>query len=133
MGRQTTVHVMSIYDLAVARSEKEMVRITEAFNGRLNKKYNTCGIFSVDDDGLLLFENKDRVFSIFANIDDFVLAILYIAKHYNRKFGGHFNYTDDQTGGSYTGVVYVLSDNNTAIINEYNTDYFHVGRDSTCI
>ena len=82
----------------------------------------TPTFLSFDEDGMLLYEGKYMNFDIYGDVDTLVTMILEIAQRYKRNISGSFNYTDDQTGGCYSGIVFIFDNDNSAIINEYDTD-----------
>ena len=121
MGRQIIIHRLDIY----CRDNNKRIHISKKYIERISKKYDTDPPpLKFDKEGALLYDGKYQDVIVFNDIEKLVIIILRVARRYKIKITGSFVYTDDQTGGSYSGIVFFLEDD-SAIINQFNTDKYY--------
>jgi hypothetical protein len=128
MGRRITIDKLSINDdenNALIYDENDNyipIVLEEDFTESLEKKYETGFAWEFDEDGGVEHEDKEN---IWGEIDEHVKMLLEVAKYTKRKITGWFNYTDDRTGGAYSGIVYIVcnEENQSALVHEFNVDF----------
>jgi len=122
MGRQTVILYTSIYD---DEEGETVTKPSDRFKRKMMEKYrldeyNWC----FNKEGDIEYKNNTSINSdktVYGEVEDHVKMLLETAKHYNRKISGNLMYHDDQTGGSFCGIIYIAK-NYTALCHEFNTD-----------
>ena len=119
MGRQTWILHTSINDDA----EGEIVMTPDpVFVMKMVEKYNLSEYsWRFDDTGNVTFRESYGKCYVYGEIDDHIKALLETAKELNHKICGTLSYVDDQTGGSFHGIIYIAK-NYTALHHEFFTD-----------
>ena len=121
MGRQTWILHTSIYD---DEEGKTVTNPNEEFKTEMIKKYNIyeyCWIFGKYGDITFRKSPYSDKRSVYGEVEDHVKVLLETAQKYNRKICGTLSYYDDQSGGAYSGIIYIAK-NYTAMHHEFNTD-----------
>ncbi len=132
MGRQTWIHQCHMLDdsgydtdgdyAPIQPSKKFIKKMEDKYKAEFNWKF---GQEWEDDNEIYyctkLWHSRRVEFPMVdGEIDDIVKQLLEVGKKYKRNFGGNFCYTDDQSGGSFSGIVYI--DQDSAKIYEFDTD-----------
>lgn len=118
MGRYAYILHNAIFD----HSEGEVViNPSNNFTSRMVAKHNIYAYrWSFSDCGEIVFNDKHRQIS--GEVEDHVKALLETAQEYGARISGTLSYDDDQTGGSYHGLIYICS-NYTALHHRFDTDF----------
>lgn len=68
------------------------------------------------EDGVLRYDDHEDSFKVYhVGIDIFISIILHLSKELKRTITGSFNYTFDQSGGTYFGTAYIFPNHGVAI------------------
>lgn len=136
MGRHTYIRQLDINDCGYDEDKNwKVVRPSKKFIKKIEKKYGTSfewrfqeseennGVYYGSEENYFsrLSPQQKEVVYLMTEIDTVVLMLLEVAKKYKRRFCGNILYTDDQSGGSSSGMVYIFT-NGSAMIYEFNTD-----------
>lgn len=102
MGRQTVIH-----RLALSRDHE--APFADHFIKYVKEKYGSFPLAYDEEDNTLSVDGKTSDVQIYLDPHDFILIILEASKTQG-SIRGHFNYSDDQSGEGYYGVVYIFGD-----------------------
>jgi hypothetical protein len=128
MGRTTWIHQCSIFDDEF--DDYTPMKPSAKFIKKLEAKYNAQFMWKFgehDDDNEIYFGHNLQPWSdtkpfspVEGEIDDIIKQLLEVGKKYKHKFCGNFCYTDDMSGGSFSGVVYIS--HKSARVFQFDTD-----------